>query len=255
MKSTFLLILLTFSSAAFAQKDESASPGRKKVQVAYEYQAQLADSTITIDEVIANWREVAADRDVKKDVDALAIAFGSEGLLELQKGAKLRADSLLARGVPLFRLKHSKAYFLVAFAELDRELKHYPRSIRSYDEILNSMDSMPELWDIEYYRLSGYAPYAYAINAALGLGRIGKASAEHRKQVTDLLTVSLEHHPSDPVGLMDLVALHYYGAIKKEDYKFKLDLLCSRKPELRKIGERFESEIGGAAAGKKPKGK
>ena len=79
MKFLLTILLLAFSVTAHAQKDESASPGRKKVEAAYQYQAQLADSTITIDEVIANWRDVAADKDVRKDADALAIAFGSEG--------------------------------------------------------------------------------------------------------------------------------------------------------------------------------
>ena len=142
-----------------------------------------------------------------------------------------------------FVSKISQAYFLVAFAELDRELKHYSRAMKSYDEILNSMDSMPELWDIEFYRLSGYAPYAYSITAALGVGRVAKADAQYRKHATELLNSSFDRHPNDAAGLMDSVALHHFGGIKDADYKFKIDVMCSWKPELRKISDTFEKEM------------
>jgi tetratricopeptide (TPR) repeat protein len=251
----FFLVIMALSSSgsADAQKSDpqqpkpkaatAISPGRQKLEAAFTYQSKLADSTVTIDEVIENWSAVARERDVRQDPEAVAIAFGSEGLLELQKGEKLRADSLLARSIPLFRLKHSKAYFLVAFADLERDLRHYKRALQAYDEIVNTMDSLPELWDIQFYRLSGYAPFAYAIDASLGIAQIGKADPEHHKKAIELLSETMGRHPEDALGLMDLVALHYLGAIKNEQYKFKLDLLCSRKPELRIVSETFEKEI------------
>ncbi len=249
--SSLVLTALFGSNLAIAQKSDAqhpkpkaaVSPGRKKVEAAYTYQAKLADSSVTIDEVIQNWSDVARDRDVRQDADALAIAFGSEGLIDLQKGEKLLADSLLARAVPLFRLKHSKAYFLVAFADLDRDLHHYKRALQSYEEIVTTMDSLPELWDIQFYRESGYAPFAYAIDASLGITLIGKADAEYHKKAVELLTETMTKHPEDALGLMGLVALHDLGAIKNEPYKFKLDLLCSRKPELRSVSETFEKEF------------
>ena len=42
---------------------------------------------------------------------------------------------------------------------------------------------------------------------------------------------------------MDLVALHELHAMSDEDYKFNVDLLCSRKPELRKVSDLFEKKF------------
>ena len=121
-------------------------------------------NSVTLQEVLTNWKDVTEDKDVKRDVDALAIAYAAEGMLLLQNGQKAIADSTLAYAIPIFRLKHSKAYFLVAFADLDRELHRYKRALTSYKEIMSTMDSMPELWDIDFYRESGYAPFAYGAN-------------------------------------------------------------------------------------------
>ena len=219
------------------------SAGRRKVEAAYKFQEKLIDSTATIEEVIGKWSRIARDTDVRKDADALAISYGCEGLLELQQGKKFRADSLLIRAMPLFRLTRSKAYFLVAYAELERQIKHYDRAMRSYEEIVTTMDSMPELWDIQYYRASGYAPYAYAIDASLGIEQIGSMDAEYHKKAVELLSATMDRHPVDALGLMALVALHHLGAIQDVPYKFKLDLLCSRKPELRAVSETFDRKF------------
>ena len=239
MKYLALLLLVLASVPSFAQ----TSAGRKKVEAAYKFQEKLADSSATIEQVIEKWRRTAQDSAVRKDADALAIAYGCQGLLELQRGKKLLADSLLSQAIPLFRLTHSKAYFLVAYAELERELRHYDRAMHSYEEIVNTMDSVPELWNIDFYRASGYAPYAYAIDASFGIEQIGSADAGLHKRAVELLSTTMNRHPVDALGLMALVALHHLGAIQDEPYKFKLDLLCSRRPELRAVSEKFEKKL------------
>ncbi|HWF44002.1 MAG TPA: hypothetical protein VG537_05115 [Candidatus Kapabacteria bacterium] len=246
MKYLVLIVFLlsTNVSPSVAQKSPpDVSAGRKKVEDAYKFQNKLADSSVTVADVIQKWSRTERDPDVRKDPDAQAIAFGCEGLLELQRGQKLRADSLLSQAMPRFRWKHSKESFLVTYAELERQLKHYDRAVRSYQEIAATMDSIPELWDITYYRQSGYAPYAYAIDACYGLEQIASADADYHKKAVESLSATMDRHPVDALGLMALVALHRLHAISDEQYKFKLDLLCSRRPELRKVSDLFEKRL------------
>jgi len=237
----FVLLVIFCSSTAFAQT--SITPGRKKVDAAYQFQEKLKDSSVTIEQVIQNWRRVAADTVVQKDRDSYAVALGCEGYLELQRGNDRRADSILDAAMLKFRRKSSKAFFLVVFAELERELKHYKGAMAAYEEIVNTMDSLPQLWDISYYRMSGYAPYAYAIDACYSMGKIVQDDISHRKAAVQVLSSVMAKHPNDPLGLMALTILHDLGAISDEGYKFKLDLMCSRKPELRKTSSKFEAAI------------
>jgi tetratricopeptide (TPR) repeat protein len=239
MMGILLFALLLVPGLAFGQKE---SAGRKKVDDGYKFQAKIDDSTATKKEVIANWSKIAQDADVRKDPDAWGIAYGCEALLRYQIGDRKAADSVMHRGIGKFRLRKSKAYFLVAFANMDRELRQYERAMVSYEEIVRTMDSLPELWDIDYYRLSGYAPYAYAIDACLGIARIGMANADYHRQAIELLTDVMDKHSDDALGVMALVSLHQMGAIRDEAYKFKLDLAASRHPDLRAASEKFEKQ-------------
>ena len=255
LTTTLAIILALIADLSHAQRGHGAaakggtpraaapSLGRRKVEDAVAYQSKLADSSVTMSEVIKNWQDVVGDADVKKDVDALAIAYGSLGLLLAQDGQKAIADSTLAYAIPLFRLKHSKAYFLVSFANLDRELHRYSRALDSYKEIITTLDSMAELWDIDFYRLSGYAPYAYAIDASHGTMTIAETDKTYRKRAIAILSAALDRHPSDALGLFEMVALKRLGVMKPERYAFKTKELYSRKPELRAVGEKFEKEL------------
>ena len=238
----FALVLILFTSLpCFAQKHVSA--GRQKVDAAYKFQEKLNDSTATIAEVINNWSRTAADADVKKDPDALAIALGCEGILEIQRNQDKRADSILKIAMLKFRIKDSKAYFLVTYAELERDMQHYNAAMTAYEEIVHTMDSLPQLWDIDYYRSSGYAPYAYAIDACYGMEQIAAHNADHRKYAVELLTSVMEKHNADALGAMALTALHELGSINDEGYKFKLDLMASRRPQLRTFATRFQKQF------------
>jgi hypothetical protein len=235
-----IILLVLCSSPVFAQKE---SAGRKKVDDGYKFQAKIDDGSATKQEVIDNWSRIAADSVVHKDPDAWGIAYGCEALLRYQVGQRKQADSVMAKGIGKFRLRKSKAYFLVAFANMDRELKHYNRAMNSYEEIVTTMDSLPELWDIDYYRLSGYAPFAYAIDACLGIAHIGMANADYHRRAVELLTDVMDAHEGQALGVMALVSLHEMGTIKDEAYKFKLDLAASRHPELREAANKFEKEF------------
>ncbi|HEX5317107.1 MAG TPA: hypothetical protein VFX22_10700 [Candidatus Kapabacteria bacterium] len=226
-----------------AQAGRKESEGRRIVQEAYAFQNKLLDSTATMDEVIQKWSATAANPAVRKDPDAQAIAYGCEALLEIQKGENKKADSLLKRALPLFRIRESKAPVLVTYAEFERGLHHNAQAMRAYEEIVKTMDSIPGLDDIPFYHASGYAPYAYAVDASFGMAQIAMSDSSERKQAIELLTNTLKLHPDDALGLMDLAALHRLHKISDENYKFKVDLLCSRKPELRKVDDHFEKKF------------
>lgn len=238
----FLSVFATYRPVN-AQAIRKESEGRKIVQEAYAFQNKLLDSTATMDEVIQKWSVTAANPAVRKDPDAQAIAYGCEGLLEIQKGENRKADSLLKRALPLFRIRESKAPVLVTYAEFERGLHHNAQAMRAYEEIVKTMDSIPQLEDIAFYHASGYAPYAYAVDASFGMAQIALSDSSERKQAIALLTNTLKRHPDDALGLMGVVALHRLHTMSDEDYKFKVDLLCSRRPELRKTDDHFEKKF------------
>jgi len=238
-----LAVLFVINHSSNAQAPENGSKGRKKVEEAYAFQNKLLDSTATINEVIQKWRATASDPSVRKDPDALAIVYGCEGLLEIQNGENQKADSLLKKALPLFRIRESKASFLVSYADFERGLHHNAQAMRANEEIVKTMDSIPALNDIPFYQESGYAPYAYAIDASFGMAQIAASDSSQRKKTIELLTSTMKRHPQDALGLMDAVALHHLHAMSDEDYKFKVDLLCSRKPELRKVSDLFEKKF------------
>jgi tetratricopeptide (TPR) repeat protein len=252
MKSILILFIaavvlpcMARSQAKEPQQEES--PGRKIVRSAFAYQNKLQDSTATLDDVIRTWSAAASNPEVRKDKDALALAYGSEGILEIQKGEKHKADSLLRKSLPLFQYRWSKAPILVAYAEFERGLKSDAAAMGAYDEIVHTMDSVAALWNIQFYRLSGYAPYAYAIDACFGMVQIADRDAKEKKKAISLIQNTLDRHPNDALGMMAIVALHRLGTMDDEAYKFQVDLLCSRKPELRKTNDLFERKFNEAS--------
>jgi tetratricopeptide (TPR) repeat protein len=249
MRTTINILFLIAAMIPCASWSQSApsqpteSKGREIIRSAFAYQNKLQDSSATLDDVLRNWSNAASNLEVRKDKDALAIAYGSEAVLEIKKGEKQKADSLFRKALPLFQSRSSKSSFLVAYAEFERGLKKNADAMRAYDEIVNTMDSVGALWDIKFYRLSGYAPYAYAIDASFGMEQIASKDATQKKKAIELLTKTMNRHPEDALGMMTIVALHRLGAIDNEAYKFKVDLLCSRKPDLRNANELFERKF------------
>lgn len=217
--------------------------GRAVVQAAFDYQNKLQDSSVTLDDVIEHWSATARNPDVRKDTDALAIAFGCEAMLEIKKRDNRKADSLFRKALPLFQYRSSKASVVVAYAEFERGLRNYTAAMGAYSEIVNTMDSVPALWDIQYYRLSGYAPYAYAIDACFGMEQIAFKDSRQKKKAVELLQYAFDRHPNDALGMMAIVALRRLNILDPEEYRFKVDLLCSRKPELRKVNDLFEKKF------------
>ncbi len=237
------VIFPCFAHSQTKEPQPEESQGRQIVRSAFAFQNKLQDSSATLDQVIQNWSNAASNSEVRKDKDALAIAYGSEGVLEIQKGEKHKADSLLRKSLPLFQYRWSKAPILVAYAEFERGLKSDAAAMGAYDEIVHTMDSVAALWNIQFYRLSGYAPYAYAIDACYGMVQIADRDAKEKKKAISVIQYALDKHPDDALGMMAIVALHRLGALDDEAYKFKVDLLCSRRPELRKANDLFEKKF------------
>jgi hypothetical protein len=145
--------------------------------------------------------------------------------------------------MPLFRLRKSKAYFLVAYAELERTLERNVAAVRAYREILETLDSVPELDRIEFYRLSGYAPFAYAIDAAYGLAKVAEADSSVRPTAIKILKTAMKRHSSKPVTLMCATALKRIDRANASDYDFQINLVCSRSPESRSLADKFEKRL------------
>jgi hypothetical protein len=250
MRPIVSLVLLLIASSltvlpSFAQHSSvtKASVGRMKVEAAYAYQAKLADSSITIEQAIGKWRLVAKDPEVRSDKDALAVALGCEGLLEIQRSELLSADSLLSTAMPLFRLRKSKAYFLIAYAGLERTLSRNIAATRAYREIIETLDSVPELDRIDFYRLSGYAPYAYGIDAAYQLGKIAESDSADRRQIIGILKAAMKRHSSNPLTLMCASALKRIDGDNEKQYDFQINLVCSRNPDYRALADKFAKRL------------
>jgi tetratricopeptide (TPR) repeat protein len=243
MKSIVFLFFATALLPRMTHAQAKESKGRAIIRSAFAYQDKLQDTTATLDDVIQVWASAASNPEVRKDTDALAIAYGSEGVLEIQKNEPHKADSLFRKALPLFRFRSSKAPILVAYAEFERLQKNDDAAMRAYDEIVHTMDSVGALWNITYYRLSGYAPFAYAIDAEFGMEQIAASDAKEKKKAIELLQNCFDRHPNNAIGMMAIVALHRLGALNDKDYKFKVDLLCSREPDLRKTNDLFEKKF------------
>jgi hypothetical protein len=253
--AVLVVLLVPGTEAALAQKPRLSprgldlrdsipvTPGKKLVEDAFAYQRKLMRGLVTLPDAVANWSKTAKDPEVRKDRDALAIAYGCEGLMLLEQGETLKADSALTLAMPLFKYRKTKAYFIVALAGLDKKLSFYEKALGLYDEILHEMDSLPELDDISFYHASGYAPYAYGIDAALGTALIGGSKEEFRDRAVFLLRETAARHTTDALGAMSYVALAHIDKSKQSEYKFNLDLLCSRKPELRKAADNFDQQF------------
>jgi hypothetical protein len=219
------------------------TPGKKKVEEAYAFQRRLLRGLETIDSVIKNWARTATLPDVLKDEDALGISLGCEGLMEIERDSSVRADSLLKSAMPHFKYKDSKSYFLVALAQLESKMSFYQNSMRYYAEILNGFDSLDALNDLTYYAESGYAPYAYGIDAALHIGAMGASIPQFHDIAVAELKAASQKHPVDALGLMTFTALKHLDTANAEAYAFKIEQLCSRKTKLRKASEKFEKQF------------
>ncbi len=254
----FVFVVFLFQRIAPAQPHHSApkgdaaleehvptqpTAGKKEVEKAFQFQRRLLHGLETIDTVIKNWARTAKLAEVKKDPDALGISYGCEGLMEIERDSASRADSLLKRAMPLFKYKDSKSYFLVALAQLETRRSFYDQSFRVYSEILNNFDSLDALKDITFYSESGYAPYAYGIDAALHIANLGRSLPELRNPAIELLEAAAIKHPIDALGLMSLTALKHLDSTHVQDYNFRIEQLCSRKPELRKASDKFELQF------------
>jgi hypothetical protein len=234
---------LTGEAALEEHVPSQPTAGKKDVEKAFQFQRRLLHGLETIDTVIKNWARTATLANVKKDHDALAISFGCEGLMEIERDSFSRADSLLKKAMPLFKYKDSKSYFLVALAQLESKRSFYDQAFRVYAEILTNFDSLDALKDITFYSESGYAAYAYGIDAALHITNLGRSIPQFLTPAIQVLQRAASKHPVDALGLMALTGLKYLDSANVADYIFKIEQLCSRKADLRKVADKFELQF------------
>jgi tetratricopeptide (TPR) repeat protein len=242
MKISFLLVLLTFLSAG-SVASQPLSKGKERVQQAMAFQAQLKKGTTSLGEVREEWKRAVNDPSVKKDKDALAIALSSQAIVERDMGDLPTADSLFESAMPLFQLKASKAYFLVTLANVKKELKRFSDAMESFTEIANDFDSLPQLRQIAFYANSGYADYAYAIDAARNITLLGLNNPSLKSKAIRVLDGVVKKHPADELGLMALVGLAKLDTENLKHRDFQKEFLFSKKQEMRDLADKFAKQF------------
>jgi hypothetical protein len=242
-------VIVLLASSVFAQEKQEnirivgdPSPGRKKVEAVYGYQNKVTRGQETIVGILDRWQKLVKDPEVRRDKDALAIAYGCMGLMELERDDKAKADSLLTLAMGYFKIKRSKARFLVSLAKLKNDRGLFTQSIDYYGEILTKYDSLPELNEIEYFKRSGYGEQAYAIDAALNITKIARSNAKLFNRGVDFLERGATKRTAS--GLMCLVALEHLNSSKRETYIKQRETLIALKPELTTAQNNFQKQFG-----------
>ncbi|HET6513481.1 MAG TPA: hypothetical protein VFH43_14915 [Candidatus Kapabacteria bacterium] len=201
--AVFILVLF-FASTASAQE---LSPGKLRLKEVMEFQAQLKAGNTSLMDVRERWMLAAKDPAVKKERDALAIAYASRATVERDLGNVETADSLFTLAMPIFELKSSKAFFLLSHANLKKLNGKPSAAIELFGELATEFDSLPQLKDIKFYAKSGYAELAYAIDASRQITLLAMRNAKLQPAAIKTLNEVAKKHPNDQLGLMALIGL------------------------------------------------
>ncbi len=240
MRLILLLFLFLTASSAFAQQ---FSKGKMRLREAMEFQAKLSKGSTSLVDVRDEWAKAATHPEVKKDKDALAIAYASRAIVERDLSNVQTADSLLALAMPLFELKASKAYFLVTHANLRRDAKDIPGALTIFTEIATDFDSLPQLNGIAFYAKSGYAELAYAIDAARNITLIGYNNQSLKAKAIKALSDVWRKHPADQLGLMAILGLEKLDDADRAKHIAKKEKLIAKRAELKALATDFASEL------------
>lgn len=243
-----LVLTLTLPLVSQAQSNQSSSSqpltkGKQRVQEAMAFQAQLKKGTTSLNEVREEWKRAVNDPSVKKDKDALAIALSSQAIAERDMGSLEVADSLFEVAMPLFQLKASKAYFLVTHASVKKDLKHFVEAMTSYTEIVNDFDSLPQLRQIAFYANSGYADYAYGIDAARNITLLGLNNPSLKAKAIRVLDGVVKKHPLNELGLMAITGLTKLDTENVKHRDFQKEYLFSKKRDMRELADKFAKQF------------
>lgn len=235
--------LTSMAQSGQSSSNQSLTKGKQRVQEAMAFQAQLKKGTTSLNEVREEWKRAVNDPSVKKDKDALAIALSSQAIVERDMGDLNAADSLFEVAMPLFQLKASKAYFLVTHASVKKELKRFSAAMDSYTEIANDFDSLPQLRQISFYANSGYADYAYGIDAARNVTLLGLNNPSLKAKAIRVLDGVVKKHPLNELGLMALVGLTKLDTENLKHRDFQKEYLFSKKRDMRELADKFAKQF------------
>jgi hypothetical protein len=234
------LVLFLLATSAEAQQP---SNGKMRLREAMEVQAKLSKGSISLVDVRDEWANAAKDPEVRKDKDALAIAYASRAIVERDLSNIQVADSLFSLAMPLFQLKTSKAYFLVTHANLRRDAKDMPGALSIFTEIATDFDSLPQLNGIAFYAKSGYAELAYAIDAARNIALIGYNNQSLKAKAIKALSEVLKDHPADQLGLMAILGLEKIDDVNRAKHTARKEKLVAKREDLQILATDFASEL------------
>jgi hypothetical protein len=240
MRIILLIVCFLTANSVIAQQ---LSKGKMRLREAMEFQSKLSKGSTSLADVRDEWARAAKDPEVRKDNDALAIAYASRAIVERDLGHVETADSLFKLSMPLFELKASKAYFLVTHANLRRDAKDMPGALTIFTEIATEFDSLPQLNGITFYAKSGYADLAYAIDAARNITLIGYNNQSLKPKAIKALSDVLRAHPSDQLGLMAILGLEKLDDVGRAKHISKKEKLIAKRPEFETLAADFASEL------------
>lgn len=241
MQILLLILLAVFASSQAIAQD--LTKGKLRVQEAMTYQGKIKSGKISLVDVRDEWHRATRDPEVKKDRDALAIAYASMALVVRDLGELESADSLLKIAMADFQLKSSKAFFLLSHANLKRDLKKNSESLDLFTELVTDFDSLPQLKKITFYAKSGYAELAYGIDAARNIALIGSNNQKLKPRAIKALEVVAKEHPSDELGLMALVGLKKLDSANAERHDARMEALFGKKGSLRELAIEFSKQF------------
>lgn len=235
--SVFLLIV------SFDLSAQTLSKGKERLQDAMMIQGQLGKGKVSLSEVRDEWRKATKDPIVKKDRDALAIAYASLAIVERNLDNLQTADSLFELSMPLFELQASKAYFLLAHANLQRDMNLGKQALASFTEIATDFDNLPQLKQIKFYAASGYAERAYAIDAVRNICLIGMRNTTLTASALATLQSVVKEHPSDELGLVALVASVKLDSKNAAKHEKKIESLIAKRATFADLRDSFSKEL------------
>jgi hypothetical protein len=237
-----LLILIAFLTANLATS-QPLSKGKLRLREAMEFQAKLSKGSTSLIDVRDEWIRASRDPEVKKDKDALAIAYASQAIVERDLTHSESADSLFTIAMPLFELKASKAYFLVTYAALKRDKQEMSQALNLFTEIATDFDSLPQLQGIAFYAKSGYAKLAYGIDAARNIAIIGYTNQSLKPKALKTLNEIVKKHASDQLGLMALVGLEKIDSANVGKHRAKREKLIAKRADMEALARDFAQEL------------
>lgn len=222
---------------------QDLSPGKLRLKEVMEFQGQLKEGNTSLMDVRDQWIRAANDPVVRKERDALAIAYASRATLERDLGNIDVADSLLTLAMPIFETKSSKAFFLLTQANLKKLSRKQPGALKLFAELATEFDSLPQLKDIKYYAKSGYAELAYAIDACRQITLLAMSNVKLQPDAIKTLNLVAKKHPNDQLGLMALIGLSQLDKKNAKSHDKRKQKLIEEKEGFDQLATEFARQF------------